>query len=85
MIPNRFFWPAALLLVLFAGALRLSADVTVLWTETFEQDDFWTRWHSDGGIWAVGAPFPGSPAVYRGSRSAGLFSATITCPPLIRA
>jgi hypothetical protein len=62
--------PIMSLVLLALSSLLCAADATVLWKEGFEQDDFWTRWHSEGGIWAVGEPKLGPEKPYSGARCA---------------
>jgi hypothetical protein len=60
---------------LFLAALAWSGlcygQSTTVWKEDFEQDDFWDRWHVEGGVWAVGTPTSGPKQAFAGARSAG--------------
>src|SRR5262245_15241802 len=42
----------------------------VLWRENLETEEFWDRWHVDGGVWAVGTPHSGPGRAFAGDRCA---------------
>lgn len=49
---------------------RCFGQATVLWKEGFEEEDFWDRWHVEGGVWAVGSPTSGPGKTFAGARGA---------------
>jgi hypothetical protein len=57
---------AAAVLSVNVGLCSSATESAVLWNESFEQLDFWGRWHSEGSIWTVGAPTSGPGAAYAG-------------------
>ena len=59
------------IIVLAFGPALCSAQTAVLWKEGFESDDFWERWHSEGGVWSVGSPTKGPEKAFAGARCAG--------------
>jgi hypothetical protein len=58
------------LLLCFAWSLNSFGQTVSLWKEGFETDDFWDRWHVEGGVWAVGTPSSGPNQAFAGSRCA---------------
>src|SRR5690349_14085923 len=61
-------------LFLFLGMVCSSlcyGQTTVQWREGFEDEDFWDRWHVEGGAWAVGVPTSGPNKSFAGNRCAG--------------
>ena len=62
-------FPLVLLLVLVSSIPALG-QATTLWKEGFETDEFWDRWHVEGGAWAVGGPTSGPMQAFAGTRAA---------------
>jgi hypothetical protein len=58
-----------LLLLVWSGACL--GQTTILWREGFEaNEDYWSRWSVDGGVWNIGVPTSGPGQAFAGAQCA---------------